>query len=139
MKEKSSFSESVLGSLIMALGIVVLGLCIKQGIDNVANKDRKVSVKGLSEREVEADEVTWPIVSKEIGNSLPEMYEKIGVKESKIKKFLMSNGIKEDEISVNAPTVLDLNAEQYSSQKTPYRFNITSIITVKSNNVKLVR
>ena len=50
---------------IMAIAIVVLGLCIKWGIDDFANKDRKVTVKGLAEKEVEADKVTWPILSKE--------------------------------------------------------------------------
>lgn len=35
-----------LGSaLILALGVIILGLCIKAGIDGFANKDRKVVVK----------------------------------------------------------------------------------------------
>ena len=34
-------------SIILAIGIVVLGWCIKSGIDNFSNKDRKVTVKGL--------------------------------------------------------------------------------------------
>ena len=34
---------------IMAIAIVVLGLCIKWGIDDFANKDRKVTVMGLAE------------------------------------------------------------------------------------------
>ena len=37
---------------ILALGLVVLGWFVKSGIDNFSNKDRKVSVKGLSELEV---------------------------------------------------------------------------------------
>ena len=48
---------------IMAIAIVVLGLCIKWGIDDFANKDRKVTVKGLAEKEVEADTGTWPLRS----------------------------------------------------------------------------
>ena len=40
---------------ILALGLVVLGWFVKCGIDNFSNKDRKVTVKGLSEREVKAD------------------------------------------------------------------------------------
>ena len=46
---------SILSAALIALGIVVLGLCIKGGIDNFANKDRKVTVKGLAEKEVDAD------------------------------------------------------------------------------------
>jgi hypothetical protein len=131
--------EKIISATIIAIGIIVLGLCIKGGIDNFANKDRKVSVKGLSEREVPADKVTWPILSKELGNDLPQLYSEIGVTQSKIKKFLISNGIKESEININAPVVIDLNADQYSNNQKGYRYNITSIITVTSNNVKLVR
>ena len=124
---------------IMAIAIVVLGLCIKWGIDDFANKDRKVTVKGLAEKEVEADKVTWPILSKEMGNNLPELYNLIAVKQAKIKQFLVDAGIKETEISVNASKVIDMNADQYSNNTRPYRYIITSIITVTSANVKLVR
>lgn len=132
-------NKSIWCSLILALSIVILGSKIKGGIDNFANKDRKVSVKGLAEREVDADKVTWPIVSKELGNDLPELYTRLGVTQSKIKKFLTSNGVKADEISINAPSVIDLNADQYSNNQRTYRYNITSVITVTSRNVKLIR
>ena len=131
--------ERIISSLITALGIAVLGFCIKAGIDNFANKDRKVSVKGLAEKEVAADKVTWPILSKELGNSLPELYGSIGQTQQKIRSFLISNGVKSNEIEVNAPVVIDLNAEQYSENNKGYRYNITSIITVTSNQVKLVQ
>ena len=41
----------IISAAILAVGIIVLGLCVKSGIDNFANKDRKVAVKGLAERE----------------------------------------------------------------------------------------
>ena len=75
-------NRSILCSALIALSIVVLGFCIKGGIDNFANKDRKVAVKGLAEKEVDADKVTWPIVSKEIGNELPELYTRLGDRKS---------------------------------------------------------
>ena len=83
--------------------------------------------------------MTWPILSKEMGNNLPELYNLIAVKQAKIKKFLVDAGIKETEISVNASKVIDMNAAQYSNNTRPYRYIITSIITVTSANVKLVR
>lgn len=126
-------------SIILALGIVILGLCIKAGIDDFANKDRNVTVKGLSEKEVEADKVTWPIQTKEIGDDLPSLYSKINATTSKVKAFLLKNGVKNSEISVNAPVVIDLNAERYGENNRGYRYNITSTITVTSRNVKLVR
>lgn len=132
-------NKSIWCAALIALSIVVLGFCIKGGIDNFANKDRKVAVKGLAEREVDADKVTWPIVSKELGNDLPELYTRLGATQAKIRHFLVANGIKPGEISVNAPSVIDQNADQYSDQRRMYRYNITSVITVTSRNVKLVR
>ena len=50
MKKVSRFVPA----LLIAAGIVVLGLCIKGGIDNMAFRDRQVAVRGLCEREVPA-------------------------------------------------------------------------------------
>lgn len=126
-------------SAIISLGIIILGVCVKWGMDDFADKDRKVTVKGLSEREVEADKVTWPIQTKELGDDLPLLYSRINATTDKVRGFLRQNGIKDDEISVNAPVVRDLNAEVYGSNQRNYRYNITSTITVTSRNVKLVR
>ena len=114
----------ILAAAITAFGIIVLGFALKSGIDNFANKDRKV---------------TWPIQTKEIGNDLPSLYKKINSTNATIKRFLIANGIKESEINVNAPTVIDLSAERYNTQPVPQRYNITSTIIVASSNVKLVR
>ena len=124
---------------IIAVGMIVLGLCVKSGLDGFSDNDRKVTVKGLSEREVEADKVTWPILTKELGDDLPALYTRINATTAKVKAFLKQNGIKDAEISVNAPVVIDLNADQYSPARRNYRYNITSTVTVTSRNVKLVR
>ncbi len=129
----------LLPAVIIALGIAFFGICMKMGIDGFAAKDRNVTVKGLAEREVDADKVTWPIPTKELGNDLAELYERINITTQKVKAFLKKNGLTEKEIAINAPVVIDLNAERYSTNNQPYRYNITSVVTVTSNNVKLVR
>ena len=131
-----NISTGVKQALILAVGIIVMGESVRVGL---AGKDRKVVVKGLAEKEVEADKVTWPILSKEIGDDLPELYQKINMTTDIIRTFLLKNGLKQSEINVNAPVVIDLNAERYGDKQNPYRYNITSIITVTSSNVKLVR
>ena len=129
----------IIAAAVLAVGIVCLGWFIKSGIDDFANKDRKVNVKGLAETEVEADKVTWPIVSKELGNDLPELYNRVGVTQQKIKAFLVRNGIKETELTQNAPQVVDLQAREYSDNNKQYRYIITSVIIVTSGDVKKVR
>ena len=40
----------LIAAALIAVGIALMGLFIKAGIDNFANKDRKVTVKGPSAR-----------------------------------------------------------------------------------------
>ena len=129
----------IIQAAVIAIGLAALGLAVKSGMDNFTNKDRKVTVKGPSEMEVAANKVTWPIVSKEIGNDLPALYDKVNATNAAIRRFLIAGGLDKSEISVNAPVVIDLNADQYSDNRRSYRYNITSIITVTSRNVAQVR
>ena len=125
-------------SIILAIGMVVLGWCIKSGIDNFSNKDRKVTVKGLAEREVEADKVIWSLSTNEMGNDLPTLYENVNMKTGKIKAFLKQNGISEEEVTVNPPTVNDLESNQWSENRKNFRYIINTTLTVSTQKVDLV-
>ncbi len=124
---------------LIALGMLLAGLFIKQGIGNFADKDRNINVKGLAEMEVQANEVTWPLVYKSLGNDLQVLYDNIKKSNETIKTFLKEKGIEEKEISINAPEIIDLKAERYSDQETQYRYNVTSVIIVTSDKVDLIR
>lgn len=129
----------VAGPAILAIAIIVLGFSLKAGIDNFTNRDRRVTVKGLSEREVEADKVTWPIMTKDAGNDLSDLYERVERTQQKIKRFLMEHGIKENEITINAPKVDDNVVDAYDPSRIVNRYNMTSVVTVISRNVKVVQ
>ncbi len=126
-------------SAIMALGLCLLGGAIKWGIDDFVNKDRQVTVKGLAEREVPADVVTWSLSSKETGNDLPTLYESINVHAGKIKTFLKQNGLEESEITVNPPAVTDLEAREWGDNQKSFRYIVTINITVSTKKVEQVR
>jgi len=125
-------------SIILAIGVMVMGWCVKAGIDNFTNKDRKVTVKGLAEREVPADKVTWSISTKETGNDLPTLYERINVQASKIKTFLKQNGLDESEITVNPPSVSDLEAREWGDNQKSFRYIVNTTITVATTKVEQV-
>ncbi|MBE6338661.1 MAG: SIMPL domain-containing protein [Lentimicrobiaceae bacterium] len=129
----------IIESLIIAVGLFLIGLFLKNGLDGFANKDRVVNVKGLAEMEVKANKVTWPLMYKEIGNDLNALYNKINSTNKTIVSFLKENGLEENEITVNAPEIIDMNADRYSSNQSNYRYNVTQVITVASSKVDLVR
>ena len=139
--EKKSFCASApswVSALLIGLGIFFLGVFIKAGFNSISNNARVVTVRGLSEREVEANKVTWPIVSKFVGNDLPTVYQNIETSNNAIVAFLKSNGVSDAEIAVNAPQVIDMQADRYNSNPIPFRYNVTSVIVVTSSKVKEV-
>lgn len=132
-------NEKILAAVIVAVGIVGMGFALRSGIVTFKDMDRKVSVKGLSEREVMADKVTWSLMYKELGNNPSEMYNLLEQKNSKVIAFLKSSGIKSENISVNPPVVTDRQADNYGNEIMTYRYKATSVITVISNEVEKVR
>ena len=132
-------STVLLSSAFIAAAIVVLGFALKAGIDNFSNRDRDVTVRGLCERQGMANKVTWPIVTKEMGNDLVAIYDKIQRNNSAIISFLKSNGIDDTEISVNPPAVTDRLADSYNAENVRVRYNVTNVIVVTSSKVDQVR
>ena len=63
-----------------------------------------------------------------------------GSGEKKITEFLKEKGLTDKEININAPVIVDMKAERYgNNQDSPYRYNVTTVITVTSNKVDLLR
>lgn len=131
--------NKLMPALLIALGIVILGLCIKSGIDNIAYRDRIVTVRGLAEREVKADLVTWPITYSLAGNNLQNIYDQVSKNNDIIVKFLTSNGIKPDEISVNPPDTYDASSNRYRSDSFNFNYSINCTVTVTTRQVDKVR
>ena len=126
-------------AVILAIGMAVLGGQIEEGINDFVAKERVVTVKGLAEMEVPANKVTWPLMYKEVGIDLSTLYNKISNTNKTIVDFLKQKGITQEEISINAPEIIDMQAERYVGENKTYRYNVTTVITVTSNKVDLVR
>jgi len=132
------YEKSLSPGLFIMIGLIALGIFIKSAVISLKSYDRVVSVKGLAEVEVPANRVIWPVVYKEIGNDLPALYKAISEKNKIISEYLISKGLQDSEITVSAPSIIDMSAERYQSQPSSYRYNITSILTVTSDKVDLV-
>ncbi len=124
---------------LLAIGLIVLGVQIRRGMNDFKDKDRIVTVKGLAEMEVPADKVTWPLMYKVIGDDAAALYTTLEQKNDAIVRFLTANGIPQEEISIAPPEVIDMKAERYSDPNVKYRYNATSVITVTSRQVEQVR
>ena len=132
-------NEKIVAACLIGFAIIVMGFALRSGIVAFKDMDRSVTVKGLAEKEVKADKVTWPLVYKELGNDPADMYDLLTQKNKKVLAFLKSAGIKESDISVNPPVISDRQADNYSNEIMNYRYKATSVITVTSTEVDKVR
>ena len=73
-----------------------------------------------------------------MGDNLPTLYENINAKTGKIKAFLQQNGIEDGEITVNPPSVNDLESNQWSENRRSFRYIINTNLTVSTQKVDQV-
>ena len=131
--ETKKWSKHSLG-VAFVLGMMILGGSLILMISNLKSYDRCVTVKGLCEKEVMADKVIWPIIYKQGGNELGTLYNTVQEMNRTIIEFLKEAGVTDDEITVNAPSILDTRTNLYGERNT-YHYIITAGITVCSNQV----
>ena len=132
-------NQHIIPSLILAAGIAIMGNALSNGIIEYKDMDRTVTVKGLCEREVMADKVTWSLMYKELGNDPSQIYDLLEQKNNKVVAFLKNSGIKSQDISINPPVITDRQADNYGNEIMTYRYKATSVITVTSSEVEKVR
>lgn len=124
---------------ILAIAICVFGFFVQKSLLRFVDKERSVTVKGLSEREVPADKVIWPLVYKELGNDPSELYQRFEKKNSMVVAFLKKYGLSEKEITINPPQIKDRFADSWSQTGISDRYVASSVIIVSSVQVELVR
>lgn len=126
---------NLLPSLAIMAGLVFAGSMLPVAVREFRAADRVVSVRGLCEREVQADKVIWPIKFKVAGNELGKVYDEIQRNNSEILRFLEAGGISPEDISVSSPSISDKYAQEYGTNDRPFRFVASCTVTVCSSNV----
>lgn len=138
MPENNKTASFILG-LAIFLGLLALGYLLGDAAIRFKEYERTVTVKGLSEREVDADIVIWPIQFTAASNALAGLYSALDASTSRIRGFLEANGFTGDEITVAAPTITDKSAQQYGNNKPEFRYAAVQAVTVYSNNIATAR
>lgn len=139
MQQGSKSSALILGAGIF-LGLAVLGLLLADAALKFKQLDRRITVKGLAEREVQANIVIWPIQFADANNDLQAIYRSVEANTQKIVSFLVNKGLKPDEISFSTPQIADKSAHQYAGSPRPeFRYSAIQTVTVYSKNISLAR
>ncbi len=125
-------------ALSVFLGFTSLGYFFNKALVDTKSMERTVVVKGLAEQSVMANKVSWPIQFRVSANSLEELSDKNSIYRERIKKFLLDNGIAENEIIVTQPSIEDRNLYASESNAPTFAYSSTNRVTVSSDKVELV-
>ncbi len=130
--------NNIWAGALIALGIMFGGWYIYLGMSKFANKDRAVTVKGLSTREVEADHAVWPLSYGWNGNDLPSLYAQLENVTARVKKHLLSLGFDEADIRQGSITVSDNWSDYYGNHRPEYKYTLSTSLIVSTDKVQLV-
>ncbi len=119
-------------TLILAAGIVLAGALVGSGFRAGRAADRFVTVKGVTEREVEADLALWPLQIVTADSDLATAQAGMDRMAERTRAFLRENGVTDEDITVQAFKVTDAQANAYQGGVVTSRFIITQTLMVRS-------
>ncbi len=135
---RSTILSSALLAIGIFLGLLLGGWLLGSQIKDTRLADRYVTVRGLAERNVQADLAIWPLSFREAGNDLQATYNKSTQDSQAVLQFLNAQGIPRTDITLGQPGVTDTQANDYGGARAPNRYIVQQSITVRSRNVTKV-
>lgn len=131
---------SVVRGILTAAALVVSSVIISAGFGRIAKPDRLVSVRGLAEREVDADMAVWPLTFSVGGNNLLELQKDIVGKTKTVSAYLGRSGLAADDFTIQAPAITDTSVNPYMTEnKSRYTYIAKEVVLVRSRNIRAVK
>jgi hypothetical protein len=128
---RSEAARTTLGAAaIVAVGVMIGGFLLGDGLKRAKAVDRAVTVRGLAERDVTADLATWTIAYSATAASLTEAQAAVDRDTAAIIAFFRELGFPADAIQ---PT--GVNVSQYT-QDGIARFTIRQRMSLRSNDIE---
>lgn len=131
--------RGLLRPAIIAVGITLAGLLIGGGFARGRAADRYVTVKGISEREVQADLAIWPLRLVSASDNLATANSQLQESLQKIRAFLTAQQIDASQATLQDFSVMDAQTNQYSGGiSAGSRFVIRQTVVVRSTRPELI-
>lgn len=134
----SRFYPAVAFGALIALGLVGGGALIGQGVVNARAGDRSVTVRGLAERDVQADLAVLPIRFTASGEVLSEVQARIDGDLTIVRQFLKAQGYPDNAVDLGRLEVADTRSREYGTQTGP-RFILAQTVNVRTTDVERVQ
>jgi hypothetical protein len=139
-QDRSEVTAAVIMGFCLVIGLAAGGWFVGKGMARFKSDTRTVTVKGLVEREVKADQAVWTLGLRRAGDGLPETHQRISADRDAALAFLKKQGFADAEIERQPTRTLDKLAREYGGQQNErFRYVVTTAVVVKTSNVDLVR
>jgi hypothetical protein len=125
----------LISAAILALGIVIGGYLMGDGIRRARMADRSVTVRGLAERNVTADLATWTIAFSEQGTELVPVQAAVDEKGRAIRAFMRRFGFTEKDLSDTGASV----SQYYDNNRGQNSVTVRQKIQLRTNDVMKAR
>ncbi|MBW7471292.1 SIMPL domain-containing protein [Marinobacter sp. M216] len=129
----------VLVALIIGISIILSASLIADGLTDLRTGDRYVTVKGVAEREVDADLALWPIRFVATGNTLAEAQDLARKSREAIMAFLKLQAIEETKVELQRLDVTDTRANPYQGNNGEHKFIINQTLMVRANEIAKIQ
>ena len=125
----------------LIVGLTAAGYFIGRGTARFKSEVRTVTVKGLVEREVNADEAVWTLSLRRAGDDLGEAHRRISKDRDEVLAFLRQQAFTDDEITRQPTRTVDKLAREFGQPQATerFRFLVTGAIVVRTAKVEQVQ
>lgn len=129
----------VVAAALVGTGISYAGIAVERGLSDIRTGARTVTVKGLSERKVNADYMTWTLGFNVTGNDLPATQAAMQDVQAKVLAFLQNSGLKQGEDFRLRPWQVADNRGRLDGNNQPLPpFQISAAAYIASHNIAAV-
>ncbi|MGL4542670.1 MAG: SIMPL domain-containing protein [Polymorphobacter sp.] len=126
--------NAIIAAAILALGLIIGGWVLGNGLTRAKFADRSVTVRGLAERDVTADLATWTISTSAVGSEIGALQAKADSDGNDVAAFLKANGFGDDEIESGG-----ISVNQYSDGNGRPNITIRRKILLRTTKVMEAR
>ena len=126
--------------LSVSVSVIAAAVMLSVGLSNIARADKTVSVRGLAEREVDADLAVWPLTFSLGSNDLSELQKDILAKTEIVKNYLAEYELSGDDFTVQSPSITDNSMNPYMDKnQVRYTYIAETVVLVRSSKVEQVK
>ncbi len=120
-------------SLVYSISAIITAAILSFGIQNFNRNERTISVRGLAEKQVQANLAVWKIKFNVSSDKIEDVRQSLPKVQEQISKFLTDRGFQPNEIAKGS-AIRDRNASEYGAEK-GNRFVATGYYLVTTSKV----